>query len=325
MRDCCGASYALRDAIAEHLIPGPRVFISGKGLSQTGGHADLRPAHQQQCCPSHQPGFGRICDGVPACLEAARDELRQGADFLKIMASGGVVSPADSIEHLQFTAEEIQAITACARNVGKYVTAHAYRSEAIRHAVVNGCSGIEHANFIDVETARLCAERGVFVTPTLVTYQAFLRPPNDAFLDEVSRRKCQSIVDRGIDSLQVLKDAHVHVCFGTDLLGEMQKFQNEEFAIRSRIFSEIDLLRQATLTPAKLLGMAGQIGEISEGAFADLLILDANPLQRTSQGEVVLSRLEEYCVGIVKEGRVVMSRIEELKVDEVYCTLGGNV
>lgn len=110
VRDTGGATYALRDAIAENLIAGPRVFIAGKALSQTGGHGDLRAPYEDaafKCC-GHGPGLSRVCDGVPACLEAARDELRQGADFLKIMVGGGVASPVDPIEMLQFTGKEIQ-------------------------------------------------------------------------------------------------------------------------------------------------------------------------------------------------------------------------
>ena len=121
VRDTGGSNTSLRSAIAENLIPGPRLFIAGKALSQTGGHADLRGSWQGaefKCCDSRTPGFGRVCDGVPECLEAARDELRQGADFLKVMCGGGVVSPADPLSMLQFTPEELQAITRTAESIG---------------------------------------------------------------------------------------------------------------------------------------------------------------------------------------------------------------
>lgn len=317
VRDTAGASFALRDAIAEGVIPGPRLFICGKALSQTGGHGDLRLPHEDEsakCCGGHAPGFGRICDGVPACLEAARDELRQGADFLKIMTGGGVASPADPLEMIQFTAAEIQAITESARNRGTYVTAHAYSVEAIRHAIDNGVMGIEHGNFIDQATAKLCAQKGVFVTPTIVTYEALRRPPFDQFLPESGRQKVRQVVDRGLGAFKILQEAGVTICYGTDLLAGMQVAQNEEFEIRRAVQSDLEVLRSATINAAQLLRMEGQLGTVSEGAIADLLILRENPLDDVTS----LNRMEQNCCAILKEGRPVRSRLEGLRVDELY-------
>ena len=108
---------------------------------------------------------------MPECLAAARDELRRGADFIKIFSGGGIASPADPLHMVQFTADEIRAITTTAAGLGTYVTSHAYTSQTIRHAVDNGVRGIEHANFIDAETAKYCAEKGVYFTPTLITHR----------------------------------------------------------------------------------------------------------------------------------------------------------
>lgn len=213
-RDTGGADYSLRDAIAEGLVAGPRLFISGKALSQTGGHGDLRTPYQGaefKCCGGHVPGFARVCDGVPAALEAARDELRQGADWLKVMVGGGVASPQDPLDMLQFTADEIQAITGAAEQIGKHVTAHAYTVEAIRHAIDNGVMGIEHANFIDKDTARLCAEKGISVTPTLSTYKAMSEPPFEEFLPPDGRIKNKRVLDSGVEALKILRDERVNV------------------------------------------------------------------------------------------------------------------
>jgi imidazolonepropionase-like amidohydrolase len=125
-RDTSGADAALRSAIEEGLLPGSRLFIAGKALSQTGGHGDNRAPYQDtdlKYCGGHQPSLSRVCDGVPECLAAARDELRKGANFLKIMCGGGVASPSDPLDMLQFTAEEIQAITKTTANLSTYVTA----------------------------------------------------------------------------------------------------------------------------------------------------------------------------------------------------------
>lgn len=198
VRDTGGADEALRTAIAEGLIPGPRLFFAGRALSQTGGHGDFRALHEDssqiKCCGGHPPALGRVCDGVPACLEAARDELRQGADFLKIMCGGGIATPADPLNMLQFTAQEIQAITQMAAFSHTYVTAHAYTNEAIRHAVENGVFGIEHGNFVDQETAEYCAAKGVIFTPTLICYHTMITPAFDGFLTEDGKRKTREVL-----------------------------------------------------------------------------------------------------------------------------------
>jgi len=293
VRDTAGADAALREAINEGLVHGPRLFIAGKALSQTGGHGDLRLAYQgdeHKCCGGHAPGLARICDGVPACLEAARDELRKGADFLKIMVGGGVASPSDPLDMLQFTAEEIRAITTTARQMGKYVTAHAYTIEAIRHAIDNGVMGIEHGNFIDAETAKLCADKGVTITPTLVTYKAMSQPPYETFLPPRGQVKNKRVLDSGVKALKTLRESGVNLCFGTDLLAGMHIRQNQEFSIRSEALPAADILRSATVNAAHLLGCESSLGQIADGFCADLLLLNKNPLDDI----VVLDRTDEW-------------------------------
>ena len=319
VRDTGGANAALKNAIDEGLVAGPRLFISGKALSQTGGHGDLRQPHQNdsfKCCSGHGPGLARICDGVPACLEAARDELRRGADNQKIMVGGGVASPVDPLEMIQFTAEEIKAITQSANNLGTYVTAHAYTNEAIRHAVDNGVMCIEHGNFIDPETAKYCAERGIIFVPTLVTYKQLITPPYDKFLPENGRVNAQRVIDSGGGALKILQEAGVVMCYGTDLLAGMHMHQHGEWEIRAEGLSNVEILKAATINAAKLLKMEGKICVLAEGAFADFLILDGNPLNDLS----IFKDMQTRCLGIVKEGRIVMSQLEDegLKVNGIY-------
>lgn len=316
-RDAAGADASLRESIAEGLVPGPRLFVAGKALSQTGGHGDLRASYQGdefKCCGGHAPGFARVCDGVPGALEAARDELRQGADFLKIMVGGGVASPNDPLDMLQFTPEEIRAITGTARQMGKYVTAHAYTVDAIRHAIDNGVMGIEHANFIDAETARLCVEKGVSVTPTLTTYKGMSEPPYEEFLPPDGRVKNKRVLESGVQALKILQEHKVNVCYGTDLLAGMHVLQNQEFAIRSQALSSLPILQSATINGAKLLGMEDKIGQIAKGYIADLLILDENPLEDIT----VLSKFKDHSHAILKDGRVVFSKLDGLTVDDIY-------
>ncbi|KAL2130155.1 hypothetical protein VTI74DRAFT_6828 [Chaetomium olivicolor] len=172
IRDCGGASLAMKEAIEEGVHPGPRLFIAGRALSQTGGHGDMRGPHDAQPCCGGVSGISRIVDGVPDCYRFAREELRQGADFIKIMGGGGVASPTDRIDQLQFSDEEIRAIVPVAKNAGTYVTSHCYTPEAIKQAIRQGVRGIEHGNLIDIETAKLMAETGTFLTHTLVVHAA---------------------------------------------------------------------------------------------------------------------------------------------------------
>ncbi|CAI7657782.1 unnamed protein product [Penicillium discolor] len=312
-RDTGGADAALRDAIAEGLIPGPRLFIAGKALSQTGGHGDFRASYQREehkCCGGHTPSLARVCNGVPECLEATRDELRQGADFIKIMCGGGVATPSDALDMLQFTAEEIRAITTTAKQSKTYVTAHAYTVDAIRHAVDNGVRGIEHGNFIDEETAAYCKEKGITFTPTLVTYQGMTQAPFDQFLDDFGQRKNREVLASGLEALKILQKAGATICFGSDLLGGLHPLQNREFSIRSAVLTPKEILQSATINAARYLGKEGELGSIRPRSLADILILKANPLDDIT----ILDRIQDNLVAIVKAGRVVFKR----SIDPLY-------
>ena len=230
------------------------------------------------------------------------------------MSGGGVASPNDPLEMVQFTPEEVQAITRSAHSLGKYVTAHAYSADAIRQAVNNGVTCIEHANLIDEPTAKLLAEKDVFVVPTLVTYHAILRPEMSQFLPESGRQKCQQVIDRALGSIKLLQDAGVTLCYGTDLLASMQVLQHQEFEIRKQVQSDLEVLRSATVNAAKLVRMEGKIGTVKVGAFADLLVLEENPLEDVT----CLNRMDRNLCAIIKEGRTVSSRLEGLKVDGMY-------
>ncbi|KAI5295324.1 hypothetical protein KEM52_001708 [Ascosphaera acerosa] len=318
VRDAGGADTSLRNAIQEGLIPGPRVFMAGKALSQTGGHGDFRRADQDdrfKCCSGSDPFLARIADGVPECLRATRDELRKGADFIKIMTGGGVATLTDPLDMLQFTPAEIHAIADTAANSHTYVTAHAYTSEAIRHAVDNGVRGIEHGNFVDLETARYCAEKGVVFTPTLVCYTAMMATPG--MLSPASIVKTKAVLAKGLEALRILSEAGATICYGTDLLGSVGPWQTEELRIRSQVLGGLDVLQSATLNAAKLLKMEGRLGCVQGGAVADLLILDRNPLEDVE----VLNTLQQdkYALkGIIKDGRVVTSKVEGLPQDPHY-------
>lgn len=320
VRDCGGAGLALKDALNEGLHPGPRLFISGHGISQTGGHGDIRGSKDEEfaCCGGNVKGLGRIADGVEQCLHAAREELRQGADFIKIMVSGGVVSPTDRLTSLQYTPEEIQAFTKVASDSGTYVTAHAYTPAAIQNAVSNGVMGIEHGNLIDEPTAKLMAERGAFLTPTLITYQTMASKEFGSFLPPSIAAKNLQVLDAGMRSIQIADAAGVTMCYGTDLLGPLQVKQTGEFALRKQAgLSALKVLQAATVNAARMLRQEDKLGRLKEGYLADLIILNQNPLEDIE----VLDRPEKHLLAVVKDGRVVDSKWSKLPTEVEQSTM----
>ncbi|KAJ3523388.1 hypothetical protein NM208_g12471 [Fusarium decemcellulare] len=313
-RDCGGADGSLKEAIDEWLIVGPRLLIAGHALSQTGGHGDQRASFSDEdptlkCCAGHRSGIGRLCDGPTECSVAVRDEIRKGADFIKIMGGGGVASRLNNLAHPQFLPEELSAIVRTAASFDTYVTAHAYTIRAMRHVIDNGVLGIEHGNFLDKDLAELMASKGIYLTPTLVTHDAMARPPYDQFLNEDCAKKNAAVLGSGLDALKVAYDAGVTVCFGSDLIAGMHQFQRKEFTIRSQVLPSLAILRSATINCAEMLRRQDQIGQIKKGFLADMIVLEKNPLD-----DIRVLDERENLLAVVKEGRVAFSNVKELPI-----------
>jgi imidazolonepropionase-like amidohydrolase len=310
VRDTAGGDFGMKAASDAGLVEGPRLFISGMAMSQTGGHGDFRRKTQGavecHCCASLHY-MTRIVDGVPEMLKAVRDELRKGADHIKLMVSGGVASPSDPLDSLQFRLDEIEAACQEANNWGKYVSAHAYTAEAVRRAVSSGVRTIEHGNLIDESAAALMAEKNAFLVPTLVTYDAMSRRGKEMGLPEESRRKNDEVRGAGLRSLELAKRAGVEIGFGSDLLGPMQEDQSHEFLIRKEVERPIEILRSATLVNARILKREGKpgeevldaLGELVPGACADLVVVDGDPLQDLG----LLQNQGAHLPAIMKAGR----------------------
>jgi imidazolonepropionase-like amidohydrolase len=311
-RDCGGSGIALKDAIKQGVVSGPRLFIAINQLTQTGGHGDTRDSYDTTpCCGGHVFGSGRLCDGVPECLRVVRDQLRRGADFIKIMGGGGISSPTDGITMVQFTPEEIRAFVSVAERSDTYVTCHAYTPASIMNAIENGVRGIEHGNFIDPPTAKKMAEMGVFLTPTLATYSAMATEPFTKFLPKEAISKNEEVLKVGMDSLRIADEANVTMCFGTDLLGAMTQFETSEFEVRSQALSPTKILQSATINAAKMLRQPAFLGQIKPGFAADLLILNANPLENIK----IFDAPEQHLLAVLKDGRVEVSRWSNLRED----------
>jgi imidazolonepropionase-like amidohydrolase len=308
VRDVGGADVGLKLAVAEGAFLGPRLVISGKALSQTGGHGDGRGRFD-----ARDPGYfdrrlgalGRICDGVPEVRRAAREEIKAGADLIKIMVNGGVASPTDPIAFLGFSREEILAFVEEAEMANTYVAGHLYTDEAIRRAVECGLKSVEHANLIQPATARLMVERGAWAVPTLVTFQALKEEGASLGLPKVSVDKIDDVRLAGLRSLEIMRDAGVTMAYGTDLLGDMHRRQSEEFTIRAQVLPAHEIIASATSVAASVVGMKGQLGVIAPDAYADLIVVDGNPLADLA----VLGGQGERIAAIMKGGAWVKNEL----------------
>jgi imidazolonepropionase-like amidohydrolase len=279
VRDVAGADYGIAAAQAEGVVRGPRVFFGGRALSQTGGHGDDRGPGADMVPSPATWGDCRIADGIEAVRAAARDELRKGSHHIKVMASGGVASPTDRVDSVQYSMDELRAVVEEADYVNRYVCAHAYTARAVNRALEAGIRSIEHGNLIDTSSVSLLIERDAFLVPTLVTYWALKKEGREFGLPEGSWHKVDDVMDAGLSALDLAYRGGVRLAYGTDLLGGMHRHQNEEFRIRAQVQPPIDIIRAATCVGAELLRADGQLGTLAAGAHADVIVLDGDPLE----------------------------------------------
>jgi len=286
IRDATGADWGIKKAVSDGEVEGPRMFIACRALTQTGGHGDFRSLTDDDYAPckcGHALAYtSLIADGEDEVRKAVREQLRQGADQIKIMVSGGVSSPHDPLECDQYSAQEIRVIVDEARKRGTYVMAHAYGASAIKMALENGVRTIEHGNLIDAEAAELAAEKGAFLVPTLITYDVLSRTAADSGWTNDMLGKLDRVRAAGLNAIELCRQAGVKIGFGTDLLGDSFGHQSEEFLIRAAIETPREIIRSATKINAEILQKSDELGVLKPGAFADILILDGNPFEDLS-------------------------------------------
>ena len=282
VRDAGGMDRGLADALDAGQIVGPRVFRSGRIISQTGGHGDFELSQREPhlcACHIQSNGLAHVADGADAVRRAVREELKNGAHQIKVMASGGLSSPSDPVDMVQYTTDEIRAAVVEAASRGTYVLAHAFAPAAIIQAVEAGVRSIEHGLMLDEASARVMAEHGAFLVPTLVTIEQLAEVGRQWGYPEASLEKLEQVRAGGTRAIRLALDAGVRVAFGSDLMGESHPAQSREFLLRSEVQAPLDILRSATLVNAELMNRTGDLGVIAPGAYADLLLLARNPLE----------------------------------------------
>jgi imidazolonepropionase-like amidohydrolase len=280
VRDVGGGDAGIARAVADGLIRGPRVFFAGRALSMTGGHGDFRDPFSAvgSCGCSAEGRVALVVDGEDAVRAAAREELRRGAHCIKIMLSGGVLSPADPIWMDQFTDREVIAAVEEAARRRKYVAAHCHPPSSITRAAMLGVRTIEHATLIDESSAAAVKSAGAYVVPTTVIVRALLDDAKAGRLPSWMSAKLGEVSDQSLKGLEIMDRSGLKVGFGTDLLGHLHTHQTREFLIRREVQSAAAILRSATSVNAEIL-MEPHLGRIQPGCYADILVVDGDPLE----------------------------------------------
>jgi imidazolonepropionase-like amidohydrolase len=300
IRDLGGADFGLVRGVEEGFIDGPDLVICGKALSMTGGHTDLRPRTdiRPDAMGDRLANMGSIVDGVDAVRRFCRIQIKQGARFIKCMANGGVASPNDPIDGLQYSDDELRAMVEEATNANAYVSAHVYSDASIRRCVKLGITSLEHCNLISLDTAKMAADAGCIAIPTLAAYEG-LKLEGKAFgFGDAEYAKLDVVRDGGRRSLEYMREAGVPMAFGTDLLGQLRKYGGLEFGLLAQVLTPAEILKGMYEAGAKLCRMQGEIGTIAPGARAHLIAVEGDPLADIE----LLGRPKETIRLVIKNG-----------------------
>lgn len=304
VRDMGGNSFALKKLADSQKIAGPRIFPSGSGISQTSGHGDTRDPRTFSSNYFTQTGMMQVADGVPEVLRLTRQNLMRGATQIKVMAGGGTASQYDPLDSTQFSLEELTAVVEAAKDWGTYVAAHAYTDRAVRRAIKAGVISIEHGHLLSEDTVKLIAEKDIWLS-----LQPFFIDEDSPPLEKgsFSEFKYKRIVAGTERIYKFAKKHNVKIAFGTDVVTDenLSKKQGKTAAKLSRWFSNYEIMKMLTYDNAQLLALSGKrnnygapLGVIEEGALADLILIDGNPLQDIS---LIADPLKNFVI-IMKDG-----------------------
>jgi imidazolonepropionase-like amidohydrolase len=316
VRDLGGPSFGLKKAIDEGVINGPRIWPSGSIISQTSGHGDFRSVNERPVSlggtlhHSEEIGGATIADGKDAVLVAVRENLKRGASQIKLTAGGGVSSVFDPLDVSQFTLEELKAAVEAAADWGTYVAVHAYTDRAIRKAIEAGVTCIDHGHLMTDETLKLIGEKGIWLS---------MQPLDSAVRTGSSAEQKQKKYDVAAGTERIystVKKYHLKLAWGTDLLFDpsANKKQTATIPLMAKWFTPFEVLKMITHDNGELLAFSGKrspyregkLGVIEEGAYADLLLVDGNPLKNL---DVMVDYTQNFML-IVKDGKVYKNTIQ---------------
>ena len=295
VRDVAGNTIGLKNSIDSGYATGPRILPSQAAISQTSGHSDYRQNRGQERVGQHEDspimkaGAFRVADGRAEVLKAVREQLFMGASQIKIMAGGGASSTFDPLDTLQYTLDEMQAAVEASSDYGTYVAAHIHTADAMRRAAEAGVMSFEHATIMDEDVAKIIKEKGIFVVPSYYT-SSLIAERKIPLGSEALYRKTERVGKAMFKSVELIKKYEIdNLCFGTDCVGtlEVHQTQGNELEAIEKAFDAITALRMTTSNCGRLFALStyqhpyqeGLLGQIVEGAYADLLIIDGNPLQ----------------------------------------------
>ena len=316
VRDLGGPVFGLKRAIDEGVMTGPRIYPSGAFISQTSGHGDFRFPFEVPrtlggpLSHSEVEGIAAIADSPDEVRLRAREQLRQGASQIKLMAGGGVASPYNPIESTQYTEPEIHAAVEAAENWGTYVTVHAYIPRAIRQAVAAGVKCIEHGHLIDEPTAELLADKGIWWSLQPFTYDEDVL----ATLGPVSRKKALEVFAGTDNAYKLAKKYKIKTAFGTDILfdAKIASRQGSILAKMVRWYTSAEALKMATADNGELMALSGfinpypgKLGVVEEGALADLLLVDGDPLENIK----LIEDPDKNFLVIMKDGTIYKDKL----------------
>lgn len=314
VRDVGGPVFALKAAIDAEETPGPRIWPSGALISQTAGHGDMRLPSERSRRFFGEPsraelmGASFIADGRADVLTAVRENLRFGASQLKLTAGGGTSSAYDPVDVTQYTADEMLAAVEAAEDWGTYVMVHAYTPRAIRRAVEAGVKSIEHGQLLDEETLQLMVDNDVWLSTQMLV-------ADTDQMDPLRRAKRKPIIDNQVKVWEMARDRGVKLAWGTDFLFEPElNEQQNAYALKlTEIFEPARLLKLLTHDNAQLLALSGlrspyqgTLGVVEEGALADLLLVDGDPL---ADIELIGDPANNFVV-IMKDGKIYKNTIQ---------------
>ncbi len=304
VRDAGGADYGFREAINEGVYPGPRMLVSGNYISQTGGHGDKRRRAEWMepidCCIGM---IGSIADGEAEVRKAVREQLRRDVDQIKIMASGGAMSPSDELDTTQYTIGEMRAAVEEAQAVGKYVLSHAYSDTAVRNAITAGVRSIEHGNLIREGAAKAIKDAGAFLVPTMITYEMIYREGKRYGIGDHQIAKINMAREQSVQGLTYAYKAGCKIGSGSDLLGDMMVQRAAEFELKAQVMKPMEVLLSATKVNAELFRMSDKIGTVEPGKYADLLVVDGDPLKNLR-----LFQMQDR-IAVIMKGGVLYKRV----------------